>query len=149
MNNGYVSCDGVPSMQRGAWGGYQGIGFGGRFHWFSLYARVRLEETAAVNVPLTLWPSASLGLEFAVGRRAAFTLAGGYTGYHNTKDHIDGWFYQLGAAIFFDAFVDRAAPPVVEPTPPRPIVLPPPPPPVEEVPAPPQEAPDDETGYEE
>jgi len=109
-------CDSLKWSDRFAWGGYQGIGFGEQIHWFSIYARVRVEESTATHLPTTLWPSVSLGLEANIRKRAAITIAGGYMGYTNSVDHVNGWFYQVGVALFFDAFPrhDHRATPVEE-----------------------------------
>ncbi len=137
-----TDCDGRSGWDRIASGGYAGVGIGAQIAWFSVYARTRLEASTATNVPTTLWPSASVGIEFNVHKRAAITLGGGYIGYVNRSDQAHAWFYQLGVTLFFDAFVARrpsaAAAPTPEPTPPRPTMAPPrptmapPPPPVDD-----------------
>ena len=63
-----------------------------------------MEATTATNVPATVWPSASVGIEFNVRKRAAISLGGGYIGYFNALDKAQLWFYQLGVSLFFDAF---------------------------------------------
>jgi hypothetical protein len=138
-------CDGLKSVNRVAWGGYQGAGLGVRIRWFSIFGRVRLEESRATNVPVTLWPSGSVGMEFRPHERVALGLGAGIMGYTNSRDHAVGFFYQLGVTIFFDQRTPPP-PPVVErwtpypaPTPPPP--LPPPPPPPTPPPPPPAAAP--------
>jgi len=141
-----TSCDGRAATDRIAGGGYAGIGIGEQIHWFSVFARVRVEGSTATNVPTTVWPSATAGVEFNIRKRAAITLAGGYIGYTNARDTEHGWFYQLGVTAFFDAR-DRAAAPTTAPTPPRPPTPPPPPPPLQEdwdEPAPDVDAPTDD-----
>src|SRR6185312_11108517 len=86
-----MSCDGLVATDRTAWGGYGGVGAGVQIAWFSLYARTRVEASTATNVPATLWPSASLGLEFNIVKKVALTLAGGYLGYTNSADTEHGW----------------------------------------------------------
>jgi hypothetical protein len=123
-------CDGRTGYDRIATGVYGGVGAGVQIAWFSLYARARLEESSATNVPTTLWPSASVGLEFNVRKRVALTLAGGYIGYTNARDTEHAWFYQVGVTVFIDAFPRHRAPPAVSAPPPppaRPVVAPPPP----------------------
>jgi hypothetical protein len=115
-------CDDLNWSDRIAWGGYQGIGLGLQINWFSIYGRVRFEESTATNIPTTIWPSASLGLEANILSRAAITVGGGYIGYANGNDHENGWFWQLGVSVFFDAFKRHDAHAAVEPTPPRPQV---------------------------
>ena len=120
-------CDGLGGYDRVAGGGYAGFGVGAQIAWFSLYGRARVETTTATNVPTTVWPSASVGMEFNVRKAVALTLAGGYIGYANERDHVHAWFYQLGVTFFIDAFARRRAPAPPAVTPPRPIVAPPPP----------------------
>ncbi len=119
-----MDCDGRSGLDRLAGGGYGGIGLGVQIAWVSLYARARVEMSTADNVPTTVWPSASVGAEFNYRKKFAVTIGGGYIGYVNGSDHIDAWFYQLGAVMFFDAWKPRRAPersiaPTV--TPPRPL----------------------------
>jgi hypothetical protein len=126
-------CDGLKAVERIAYGGYQGAGLGVRIRWFSIFGRVRLEESRATNVPLTLWPSASVGMEFRVHDKVALGLASGVMGYSNSRDSAVGWFYQLGITIFLDQRTPPP-PPAVEPYTPYPVryvpaPLPPPPPP--------------------
>jgi hypothetical protein len=102
-------CDQL-GLGRLAFGGYQGFGFGYQFNWFSLYGRMRLEESKATNVPTTIWPSAMLGMEFNIKRRAAINLGGGFMAYHNDAQDQVGWFYQVGVSFFFDAFKRSAKP---------------------------------------
>jgi hypothetical protein len=96
------SCDASTWNQRFSYGSYQGIGVGGRFHWFSLFVRARVEESVASGIPLTLWPSAMLGLEFDFSRRAALGLGGGFMAYVNDIDKQYGWFYQASLTVFLD-----------------------------------------------
>ncbi len=95
-------CDGRAFSDRAAYGGYQGLGLGYKMRWFTLFTRVRVEESIANNVPITVWPSAMVGLEFDVKRIVSFTVGGGYMGYHDSKDAVDGWFYQFGLTVFLD-----------------------------------------------
>lgn len=125
------ACDGLSGYDRIAGGGYVGVGLGVQLAWLSLFARGRIEATTATNVPATAWPSASVGLELDLKKRAALTVAGGYIGYFNERDFANAWFYQLGVTFFIDAFSRRheAVLPSVTPppTPPRPVLAPPPP----------------------
>jgi hypothetical protein len=114
------ACDGLIGYDRVAGGAYGGVGIGAQIAWLSLYGRARVEATTATNVPATLWPSLSLGLEANVHKRVALTLAGGYIGYANTQDHVHAWFYQLGVTLFIDAFARHPAVAAPAPTPPRP-----------------------------
>jgi hypothetical protein len=95
--------DDLTALQRVAWGGYQGAGLGVRIRWFSIYGRVRVEESKATNIPLTLWPSASVGMEFRVNDRVALNLGTGVMGYTNSRDSAWGMFYQVGMVLFFDS----------------------------------------------
>jgi len=106
-------CDERKWTDRVAWGGYQGFGLGAQIHWFSIYMRAHLEESTATNIPTTLWPSVSVGLEANIKKRAAITIGGGYLGYTNTQDHANAWFYQIGVTVFVDAFSrhEKRAPP--------------------------------------
>lgn len=116
-----TDCDGLSATDRIAYGAYQGLGGGIRAHWFSIYARVRLEESTATHVPVTLWPSVSLGLEADIKHRAAIGVSGGYMGYTNSRDSENFWFWQVGVSVFFDTkYARRKAPPAA--TPPRPLV---------------------------
>jgi hypothetical protein len=121
-------CDGLKATDRTAYGGYEGFGVGARIGWFSIFGRLRFDESAATNVPATLWTSASLGLEAMIRRRVALGVGGGYTGFTNSRDTENGWFYQASVTVFLDAFTPRPAAPAPEATPPRP----PPAPPVQE-----------------
>jgi hypothetical protein len=115
-------CDGLSGFDRVAGGGYAGFGIGAQIAWFSIYTRTRFEVSAATNVPVTVWPSTSIGLEANLRKRAAITLGGGYLGYANAVDHIHAWFWQIGVTFMFDAFAPlRRGPSAVRPpTPPRP-----------------------------
>jgi len=116
-----TDCDGLDATQRTAYGAYQGFGGGLRIHWFSIYGRLRLEESTATHVPTTLWPSASLGLEADLFRRVALGVAGGYLGYTNSRDTENGWFWQIGVSVFFETkYARKKTPPAA--TPPRPLV---------------------------
>jgi hypothetical protein len=97
----FTCPDGRHWSDRVAGGAYQGFGLGGHFHWFALYLRIRVEEAATTHVPTTFWPSAMLGMEFSLGRRAAFSLGGGFLGYFNNYENQPGWFYQLALTVFF------------------------------------------------
>ncbi|HEX6835384.1 MAG TPA: hypothetical protein VF334_02370 [Polyangia bacterium] len=113
-------CDGLAGYDRVAGGGYVGVGLGAQIAWFSLFARGRIEATTASNVPSTAWPSASVGMEINLRKRAALTVAGGYIGYFNDRDFANAWFYQLGVTFFIDAFPRRREPAPPSVTPPRP-----------------------------
>jgi hypothetical protein len=122
-------CDGLTALDRTAGGGYVGFGIGAQISWFSLYGRARVEATTADNVPTTTWPTASIGAEFNIKKRAALTLAAGYIGYVNASDQVHGWFYQMGVTFFIDAWARHGeARPSAPATPPRPVIAPPPPP---------------------
>jgi hypothetical protein len=102
-----MDCDGRPSLDRVAWGGYQGAGVGVQIGWFSIYGRGRLEESTATHVPTTLWPSLSLGVEVNLLKRAAITLAGGTIAYSNASDRVGQlWFYQVGLTLFLSRLSD-------------------------------------------
>jgi hypothetical protein len=127
-DSGCATCDGRSTFDRVAYGGYQGAGLGARIRWLSIYGRVRVEETTATNVPLTLWPSASVGMEFRPSDRVALNLAAGVMGYSNSRDSAVGWFYQVGVTLFFDTRTPAPAPPAAAPWAPRPPLTPVPPP---------------------
>ena len=136
-------CDGRSALDRTAGGGYVGGGIGAQISWFSLYGRARVEVTTAENVPTTTWPTASVGAEFNIHKRAALTLAAGYIGYINTSDQVHGWFYQMGVTFFIDASArHHDSPPPAPVTSPRPVIAPPPPPAY--APPPPCDCDDDE-----
>jgi hypothetical protein len=86
---------------RTAFGGYEGVGLGVGYKWFSIYARGRVEESVATNIPVTYWPSAMLGLGFDATRSVSLDLGGGYVGYRNGESVWDGWFYQAALAVRF------------------------------------------------
>lgn len=100
----YGPCDGVNDNDRHAYGEYQGIGLGYKVKWFTFYTRTRLEVAWAGQIPITYWPSFTVGFEFDLKRAFAFSLSGGYIGYRNSFDREDGWFYQLGITAFIDAW---------------------------------------------
>jgi hypothetical protein len=120
-------CDGRAAFDRVAGGGYAGVGVGAQIAWFSIYGRSRFEVSGATNVPVTVWPSVSLGLEANLRKHAALTLGGGYLGYANAVERIHAWFYQIGVTIMFDAFAPRGRAPSAASPPPRPAPSPPPP----------------------
>jgi hypothetical protein len=86
---------------RTALGGYQGVGLGVGYRWFSFYGRGRVEETTSTNIPVTYWPSGMLGVGFDLPRNVSLDAGGGYLGYRNAKDSYDGWFYQAGFSVRF------------------------------------------------
>lgn len=94
--------DGRQWNDRFAYGSYQGVGLGGRFHFFSLFVRARLEESAAQGVPPTLWPSMMSGIEFDVYH--GFIVGGsiGYLGYWNQVESNGGLAYQVSVAALFN-----------------------------------------------
>ena len=92
----------APWTDRPAFGGYQGIGFGGTYKWFGAFLRLRLEESTATGLPLTLWPSAMLGAQFEVSKNVSFYLGGGYMGFFNGQDHENGFFDEIGVILRFD-----------------------------------------------
>ncbi len=94
-------ADGLHWYNRGAFGGYEGGGIGFGYQWFSLYGRARIEESVAKDIPITYWPSASLGFGFDVAPRVSLDVIGGYLGYLDAKDSINGWFYQVGVSVRF------------------------------------------------
>ena len=101
---GGTDYDGLAWSERLAMGAYQGIGIGGRHEFMAYYLRARVDEVTATNVPTTYWPSVGGGLEFDIDHKGAVNVGGGYLGYYNRHEHNDGWFYQLGGTIYFDAF---------------------------------------------
>jgi hypothetical protein len=143
---------------RFAYGGYQGLGLGVHFNGggprpapvqTALYFRSRIEETRAQGLPTTLWVTAMFGIDVTIKRRVALGFGTGYAQYSNSSDSTQGWFYQVGITLFFDAFgkarraaatVPSGPPAVVEPAP---VALPPtpPPPPLPPPPPPPPRAP--------
>ena len=94
--------DGISWPDRLAGGGYQGLGLGLHVSWFALYVRGRVEESVARNIPLTLWSSAMLGLDFTIKKLAVINLGGGYLGYQNSSERVALWFYEVGVAFYFD-----------------------------------------------
>lgn len=95
-------CDGRQWQDRIAFGGYGGIGVGVHIHWFSLYARGRVEVSRATGIPVTYWPSVSGGMEFDIARIVQLSAGGGYLGYYNDSDRASGFFYQVGLNVQFD-----------------------------------------------
>jgi hypothetical protein len=93
--------DHLSPSSRGAFGGYQGMGLGLAYRWFSFYGRTRLEESAATGLPTTYWPSAMLGFGFDLAPKVSLDIGGGYLGYFDTKDSQSGWFYQTGLTVRF------------------------------------------------
>jgi hypothetical protein len=134
-------CDGRTAMERIAWGGYQGVGLGAQIRWFSIFGRFRVEESKATNVPTTLWPSFSVGMEFRVHDQVALNLGAGVMAYTNSRDNAFGFFYQFGVTLFFD---QRTPPPRPAPEPeprPQPPLQPLPQPPPQPLPQPPPQPP--------
>jgi hypothetical protein len=99
--NGSCNPDQRRWSDRTALGGYQGVGIGAGYRWFSIYVRGRLEESTSTLIPVTYWPSAMLGLGFDLSRSVSLDAGGGYLGYRNAESTYDGWFYQAGLSVRF------------------------------------------------
>ncbi len=106
----------VPWTERGAGGGYVGLGAGVHAEDGALYLRGRLEVSAADRVPVTLWWTALLGLDFTLERVVALGFAVGFAGYHNDRDSAAGFVWQVQTAVLFDL----PAPPPADREPPLP-----------------------------
>lgn len=98
----------VPWNERGAGGGYVGLGAGVHAEDGALYLRGRLEVSAADRLPVTLWWTALLGLDVTIERVLALGFAMGFAGYHNDLDSAAGFVWQAQTAVLFDL---PAAPP--------------------------------------
>jgi hypothetical protein len=101
QGNTVCNTDGLTGLQRRAFGGYEGGGLGLGYKWFSFYGRARIEESGATDIPVTYWPSVSLGLGFDMTRRVSLDVGGGYLGYFDAKNAQGGWFYQTGLSVRF------------------------------------------------
>ena len=99
---GDASSDGRAWNDRIAWGGYQGIGFGLHARWFAIYLRGRVEESTATNVPLTIWGSGTLGLDFDIVHRVVLSVAGGAAGYWNNTQSQAGVLGQAAITVYLD-----------------------------------------------
>jgi hypothetical protein len=101
--NGNTMCD--PDQRRWsdrtAIGGYQGVGIGAGYRWFSIYVRGRVEQSTSTLIPVTYWPSAMLGVGFDFTRSVSLDAGAGYLGYRNVSDTYDGFFYQAGLSVRF------------------------------------------------
>ncbi|MCZ7682980.1 MAG: hypothetical protein M5U28_30910 [Sandaracinaceae bacterium] len=57
---------------------------------------------AADGVPVTLWWTALLGLDFTLERVVALGFAVGFAGFHNDRDSAAGFVWQVQTAVLFD-----------------------------------------------
>ena len=100
-----------PWTSLGAYGLYEGLGFGLRWRWLGAFLRGRLDATASSDAPSTLWPSVTLGLEAKAGPHFVFALAGSRGGYWNQADGVVGiWLYEAQASFLFDLVPVTSAP---------------------------------------
>jgi hypothetical protein len=100
------SCDLRTSWDRLAWGGYQGLGIGITEGDITFFLRARIEETGAVNMPFTLWPSGILGGEVRPVRWLSLSAGAGVIAFCSGGGH-GCWLgvgYQFGFTFFIDAW---------------------------------------------
>lgn len=91
-----------PWNRRLALGAYAGGGAGYHFHFFALYARGRIQASAAEGLPATLWGTAHGGLQFRIARVVDLFGSAGVTGLHNDADSFVGFTYDFGLSVYFD-----------------------------------------------
>lgn len=88
--------------QRMALGGYAGGGAGYHFSFFALYARGRIQASAAEGLPSTLYGGLSGGMQFRIARHVDIFSSAGLFGTHNTRHNDISWFYDVGLSVYFD-----------------------------------------------
>lgn len=103
-------------LRRPAGGGYVGMGFGAKIHFFSPYLRVRQQLTGARDVPMTSYTSALGGVQFAILESLHLWLGTGFLyvvtteGHDNLEVPTGGWLtYDAGLSITFGGWRQREA----------------------------------------
>lgn len=91
-----------PWYTRPAAGGYTGGGAGYHFHFFSIFARTRIQVAAADGLPTTLYGAAHGGIQLRIARHVDLHGSGGWFNLINAQGHTGYWFWDVGAAVYFD-----------------------------------------------
>lgn len=87
--------------ERLALGGYAGGGAGYHFSFFALYARGRIQASAAEGLPATLYGNLHGGMQFRIARHVDIFGSGGLFGVHSQGSTF--WaFYDVGVSVYFD-----------------------------------------------
>lgn len=100
-------CDGRTPWDRFAYGAYQGFGIGATEGRLTLFLRVRIEETSATNMPLTLWPQGALGFEVRLWSHLSLSFGVGavsFVSFGRDPGHWIGIGLQGGFTFFLDAW---------------------------------------------
>jgi hypothetical protein len=92
--------DGIWNAQRRSGGGYLGSGVGYHRDWFDLYARTRLQLTAADGLEPAFWYGLQGGLQFNIERRTHVYLATAGSGFV-TEGENSTWWAPLEVGIVF------------------------------------------------
>lgn len=88
--------------ERTAFGAYAGGGAGYHFHFFALYARGRIQTSAAEGLPATVYGNLHGGLQFRIARHLDLFTSAGLLGAHNREGHVLDVFYDVGLSVYFD-----------------------------------------------
>lgn len=99
---GEQPSDPRPWNQRLAFGAYTGLGAGLHIHWFSVFARVRLQGSRADGLPASFWSSGVGGMQFRIKHTVDLFMAAGYFNLA-TRDYAQyAGLYEFGVAVHFD-----------------------------------------------
>lgn len=91
--------DGRSAFDRTAGGGLLGVGVGGHFSFFSIFARGRGQVSAATGVPVTGWWTAAGGVQFRIAETVDLYAQSGPSGYVNRVEDNWGVFTEFGVAV--------------------------------------------------
>lgn len=100
--NGSTCLDTRAWNERMAIGSYVGGGAGYHFSFFALYARGRVQASAAEGLPTTLYGTAHGGMQFRIARHVDLFSSAGIYGAHNTMLREISLFYDVGISVHFD-----------------------------------------------
>ncbi len=90
-SGGQEICAPPIAMERPAGGGWFGAGVAGHFYFFSLFARARVQVTAAEQIAPTFWWRVSGGFQFDILKRAYIYLSTSAFGYVRGQEHNQSW----------------------------------------------------------
>lgn len=98
-----AACDLRPWHDRLAFGAYAGGGAGYHFSFFALFARGRVQATAADGLPGTVYGTLHGGVQFRIARRVDLHASGGFFGVNvGSKPQGLSPYWDLGLSVYFD-----------------------------------------------
>lgn len=96
-------CDRRPWHDRLAFGAYAGGGAGYHFSFFALFARGRVQATAADGLPGTVYGTLHGGMQFRIARRVDLHASGGMFGVHvGSPQPLLNPYWDVGLSVYFD-----------------------------------------------